>query len=69
VAAEQAGKPVQLRIVKLEATGENSGPSQLPEVSTKKELINRLKKETPVKAFLDTFDGEITDIKKMGNGD
>jgi DNA polymerase-3 subunit gamma/tau len=66
VAAELAGKPVNILIVRMEAAADNSGSSLPPEVSSKKELINRMKKETPVKAFLETFDGEITDVKEIG---
>jgi DNA polymerase-3 subunit gamma/tau len=66
VAGTIMGSPQLINVVL--ATAPSSEPIKVeesPEVVAKTQLINQVKVETGVKAFLETFQGEITDVKEL----
>jgi DNA polymerase-3 subunit gamma/tau len=66
IADSVAGKPQTVKLV-LESTwvGEIPSPPETVAVDSKKELLERVKKDANVKAFLETFHGEITDVRDL----
>jgi hypothetical protein len=67
IAESIAGKPHSVRVV-LESGACAETPEPQPEASAstaKKELLDRAKQDAGVKAFLDAFRGEISDVKDL----
>jgi DNA polymerase III gamma/tau subunit len=61
------GKPQQIKIVMVNGQApQNSLPSEQPAKNTSKQrLLERVRDDSTVKTFLDTFQGEITDVKEI----
>jgi DNA polymerase-3 subunit gamma/tau len=65
-ASELAGHPANIQIRMVEGgPSASSGEQKVPEEPQTDPLIDRMKKESAVKAYLDTFQGEITNVKKI----
>jgi DNA polymerase-3 subunit gamma/tau len=67
VAESVAGRPADIRVV-LEngsASGVEDPESTIAASDPKKELLDRVKADAGVKAFLDTFHGEIADVQDL----
>jgi DNA polymerase-3 subunit gamma/tau len=65
-AADLAGHPVHLTVRVVEGNARPEQPEQnAPRESPSEQLIDRMKNETVVKAYLDAFQGEITQVKKI----
>ncbi len=65
-ASDLAGHPVNIKVRVVEASSESSQLEQnTSKESPSDQLIDRMKNETTVKAYLDAFQGEITDVKKI----
>jgi hypothetical protein len=61
-----AGRPQTLKLL-LESgsSGEVAPSAEVVEADGKKELLDRVKGDANVKAFLETFHGEITDVRDL----
>ena len=66
IADSVAGKPQTVKLL-LESTpaGDKLSPTEMIAVDDKKELLERVKADANVKAFLETFHGEITDVRDL----
>jgi DNA polymerase III subunit gamma/tau len=67
VAASVAGKPqtVDVTLENGPAREEQPSEQQGPSVNAKQDLLDRVKNDSAVKAFLETFRAEITDVKDL----
>jgi DNA polymerase-3 subunit gamma/tau len=66
IADSVAGKPQAVKLL-LESgsVGETLPPTQTVAADGKKELLERVKADVNVKAFIETFHGEITDVRDL----
>ena len=66
IADSVAGKPQMVKLL-LESSSvrETLPPPEVVAADGKKELLERVKKDANVNAFLETFHGEITDVKDL----
>ncbi len=65
-ASDLAGHPVNIKVRVVEGSAQSDQlEKNAPEEFPTDQLIDRMKNETTVKAYLDAFQGEITNVKKI----
>ena len=61
-----AGKPQTVKVILESGSGgETARPAQVVAPDGKKELLERVKADASVRSFIETFHGEITDVKDL----
>ena len=66
IAASVAGKPQTVKLLLESGSGRDANPpAAIVAQDTRKDLLERVKGDANVNAFLETFHGEITDVRDL----